>query len=77
MKTIAFVGLVLNTVGTALIWRFGLPQEVRRSGNSFLKFQKTDEGEKLKAKRFDLISNAGMGMIILGFILQAVAICYS
>lgn len=76
MRTIAFVGLLLNTVGTALVWRFCLPQDVNRKGNDFLILQGKNETEKKKAKRFDCASNFGMGLILLGFILQAIAIYY-
>lgn len=67
------VGLALDIVGVVLLFRFGLPPDVRRSGASFLVLEDTDGDEARKAHRYDKISWSALGIIVLGFILQIVS----
>lgn len=70
-KAIATVGLVLNTAGTLLIWRYGLPPSgVSPDGTSPYVEGVTDEQARLKAGRCRLLSNTGMFLIASGFLLQ-------
>jgi hypothetical protein len=74
MRVVAFVGLALNCIGTVLVWIYGLPANINREGdNSFIMIEK-DPAMKKKAKQFVYLSNCGMGLILLGFILQAIAV---
>lgn len=75
MKTLTLVGLVLNMIGTALVWRFGLPRnDVNREGSGALLAYTGDTKMQRTAKCYDLVANAGMLLIFGGFVLQAVAL---
>ena len=65
-------GLLLDIVGVVLIWRFGLPEPILRSGAKYLITGMTDEKEKEKAGRFHTLSKVGLGLIIIGFVLQLI-----
>lgn len=66
-------GLLLDIVGVVLIWRFGLPEPISRSGAKYLVTGQTDEAEKAKAERFHNLSKIGLGLLIAGFALQLVS----
>jgi drug/metabolite transporter (DMT)-like permease len=66
-------GLTLDIFGVALIWPFGLPQNVNRGGVIHRIVEQEDPIEASKAKRYDLISALGLGLIIGGFVLQIAA----
>jgi hypothetical protein len=66
-------GLFLDIVGVILVWRFGLPQDVRRSGTSYLLLEETDEAQIAKGKLYDKIAHLGIGLLVVGFGLQLVS----
>lgn len=47
---VSSIGLVCDIIGAVLIWRFGLPEPVSRSGAIHIICEQTDEAEKAKAK---------------------------
>jgi len=49
------IGLLCDIVGAVLIWRYGLPEHISRTGAVHLIAEQTDETEKAKAKRYDRI----------------------
>jgi hypothetical protein len=63
-------GLLLGFSGTILIWRFGLPQSVSRSGMTFLAIEELDTDEIKKARKFDRLSNLGICLIASSYLLQ-------
>jgi hypothetical protein len=65
-------GLILDIVGVILIWFFGLPPELNRSGRDTFVSLKINESEKRKAKIYDFISATALLLLILGFALQIV-----
>lgn len=69
-----FTGLCMDIIGVLLLWRFGLPPDVRRHGHSFLLVEKADEAEKQKARNYDKISIIAVLLIVIGFAFQAVAV---
>ena len=69
---ISVIGLTLDIIGVLLLWRFGLPPDVRRSGESYLLLEQHDEDEKRKATLYDQRAHAALFLIVLGFVLQAV-----
>jgi hypothetical protein len=69
---ISAIGLCLDIVGVLLLWKFGLPPDVRRDGSSFLMLEQTDENEKKKGICYDLMSNTAIVLIILGFSMQLI-----
>ena len=74
---IALTGLILNVAGTAIIWIYGIPANIGKDGS--VKILSVWGGEptvEMKAtarrvKRYARLSNLGMLLILLGFVLQA------
>ena len=63
-------GLALDVVGVVFIWRYGLPEPLSRKGAIFIITEQTDETEKSKAAKYDLLSKIGLCLVISGFLLQ-------
>jgi len=63
-------GLVLNIVGTLLVWRYGLPAPLSRDGAINIIAEQTDSSEKAEAARYECKARWGIGLLILGFALQ-------
>ena len=66
------VGLALDIVGVVLLFRFGLPPDVRRGGANFFTWG-IDNDEARTASRYDKISWSALGLIVFGFALQIVS----
>ncbi len=64
------LGLVLDIAGVVMVWRYGLPEALSREGAQYIITEQTDQAEKAKAARFDLLSKIGLALIIGGFGLQ-------
>lgn len=64
------IGLVLDIVGALLLWKYGLPESIDRSGSIHLILEQTSDEEIAKAKRYDNFSKVALMLLILGFILQ-------
>lgn len=64
------LGLLLDIVGVIMVWRFGLPEALSRTGAQYIVTEQTDEIEKAKAMKFDRLSKVGLSLIIGGFMLQ-------
>jgi hypothetical protein len=67
------VGLVLDVIGAILIFNYGLPEEVSRTGAVYRIDEEEDADEKSKAKKYDKYSKCGFYLLILGFVLQFLA----
>ncbi len=66
------LGLAFDIVGVILLFKFGLPEEVRRGGTGFL-IVNNDDQEAAKAKIYDRYSHVALALIVLGFGLQIVS----
>jgi hypothetical protein len=64
------VGLVLDIVGAVLLWRYGLPEALSRSGAIYMILEQNDPAEAAKAKWYDRLANWGMLLLVVGFALQ-------
>jgi hypothetical protein len=64
------IGLSLDVVGVILIWRYGLPEHIDRSGHRHLILEQTDEVERDTAERYDRISLVALLLLVTGFVLQ-------
>jgi hypothetical protein len=71
-QIIGSLGLVLDIVGVVLLFKFGLPEEVRRSGLRFLATEEEDEDEKRKAQHYDRMGRFGLVLLIAGFVFQLI-----
>ncbi len=67
------IGLFLDIVAVWVIWYYGLPEPISRSGAVCLVTEETDEVEKAKAKLYDQMARWGIGLVIVGFGLQLVS----
>ncbi len=66
------IGLCLDIVGALMLFKFGLPEDVRRDGTYFIAIETQDAAEVSKAKRYDFLAKVSLGFILFGFILQFV-----
>lgn len=73
IKYIGAIGLILDIIGAYLIFKYGLPEEVSRTGSIGLILEQEDEEEKEKGKKYDTFSKIGFYLLILGFIFQFVS----
>jgi hypothetical protein len=64
------IGLLLDIFGVVLLFRYGLPADVTRSGASYLLLEGEDEAEKLKAQHYDRMGQLGLALLIAGFLFQ-------
>ncbi|MDX2253199.1 MAG: hypothetical protein NW202_13015 [Nitrospira sp.] len=64
------LGLVFDIIGAVLLWRYGLPEAVSRTGAIALILEQDDKAEAAKTKRYDLLSSCGMILLVVGFVLQ-------
>jgi len=67
---ISSIGLALDIIGVLLIWKYGIPNEVRRGGIQSIDFEGPDLTEAEKARRYGKWSNIGLGLLLFGFVLQ-------
>ncbi len=63
-------GLLFDILGGILLFRYGLPEDVRRNGESYLLLESMDENEMYKAKKYNFYGKIGIASIFLGFVLQ-------
>lgn len=72
-KAVNSVGLVMDVVGVLLLFKFGLPEDVRRNGEGYLILEETDQSEIAKAKRYDFWARIALGLVVLGFVAQLIS----
>ena len=76
-KTLNSIALILSVIGTGLVWKYGLPSEVDEDGASILTFRLSEEetnNNKKKWRRYLNLNRTGLGLIMLGFFLQLLAV---
>jgi hypothetical protein len=61
------LGLVLDIIGALLVWKFGLPAHISRTGAIYIIAEQTDEVEAALAKKFDRWAKVGLLCLALGF----------
>ena len=72
-QAISSVGLLIDIAGAVLIFLYGLPADVRRTGAVFLCLEQDDVSERKKAVKYDHLARFGLGLLILGFLIQLVS----
>ena len=72
-KVVNSAGLLLDVVGVLLLFKFGLPEDVRRKGEGYLLLEETDEAEIAKGRRYDFWARVALGLVVLGFVLQLIS----
>jgi hypothetical protein len=73
IKWIAPIGLILDIIGAYLIFKYGLPEELSRTGATFIITEEEDPDEIVKAKKYDKLSKLGFRLLIVGFLLQLIS----
>ncbi len=63
-------GLVLDIVGVIILFKFGLPADIRRGGITHLITEQIDQEEADEAARYDRWSLFGLITLIVGFLVQ-------
>ena len=71
--TLNTLGLILDIIGVIILFKFGLPADVSKEGHIGMAFQGTNTDDIKKYKKFDIWSRIGLGLLILGFLLQIVS----
>jgi hypothetical protein len=73
LQIVASIGLLLDMVGAILLFRYGLPEQVRRGGNA-LRVRTEPSAEAPDAprepSRQDQLGSLGLVLLIGGFALQ-------
>jgi hypothetical protein len=67
------LGLLLNVIGVALIWVFGLPPRMDVATRAYVAGVEHDSERMKKQWLLDLASNAGIVLLLAGFFLQFIA----
>jgi hypothetical protein len=64
------LGLFCDIAGVVLLYFFGLPAHVSRSGHGAILQEQEDLAEKARARRYDFWARFGFGLLVIGFALQ-------
>ncbi|MBC7557527.1 MAG: hypothetical protein H7195_11265 [Chryseobacterium sp.] len=67
------IGLVFDIIGVILLFKYGLPSEVSKTGAIGLIMEQTDESEVAKWRKYNLFSKIGLSFILVGFLFQLVS----
>lgn len=68
------VGLSLDIFGVIGLFFFGLPPDFDRHGQSAIIWQEENEEEKKKGRLFAWLSRISLGLLVIGFAMQIIAI---
>lgn len=72
-KLVNSAGLICDVAGALLIWKYGLPEAINRTGAIHIIAEQSDEDEITKATRYDFWARLGIGLLVFGFTLQLVS----
>jgi hypothetical protein len=67
---ISIFGLTANFVGGILLWKYGIPNQVTRSGGYRLVTGQPIVGMRAKVRFYDRMSGFGLSLLIVGFVVQ-------
>jgi hypothetical protein len=73
-NALTFFGLLLTALGAGLLWKFGIPPSIDREGKTRIVIFGENEEEKKTAKKYDRFAGSGFFLIIVGSVLQGVAL---
>jgi hypothetical protein len=66
-------GLLCDIAGALVVWKYGLPESISRTGAVHLELEQRDEAEKAVAKKYDSRAHFGIGLLMGGFVLQLIS----
>lgn len=64
------LGLFFGVVGALLVWKFGLPASIDRTGAIRIVTGQKDPLEIQRARKYDCRSTVGIWLIIFSFLIQ-------
>lgn len=73
MRCLNIIGLILNILGTVLLYFFGLPNRVDPTGAVNIVGEGVDEEEVQRAKIYGRLSALALSLLGIGFVLQLIA----
>lgn len=73
IKWFSPIGLILDMIGAFLIFKFGLPEEISRTGSGYMILEQEDPEEIATAKKYDKLSKLGFRLLIVGFAFQLIS----
>jgi len=66
------IGLFLDIIGVLLVWKFGIPNDIRPKGESFLLIERGNKEDIQKTKTYKIWQTVGLILLIFGFALQLI-----
>jgi len=73
-RKLTFWGLLLGLVGVVILFYYGMPFHVPTNGATFLLTEAINKADIALEHRYTLYGYAGLGCLIIGTILQMVAL---
>ena len=72
---VSSIGLILDIAGVALLFKYGLPADVRETGGMTILWGggKSDEEAKREHRHYKRLSRIGLGCLVVGFLLQLIS----
>lgn len=70
MKLCSSAGLLLDILGVLMLWRFGLPPDVRRYRTEFAMLERNDPHEIEITREYERLSRTAVALLVAGFVLQ-------
>lgn len=67
------IGLIVDIIWAILLFKFWLPEDINRSGATFIITNEVNEEEKNKAQKYDFCGKVGLILLIAGFIFQLIS----
>lgn len=67
-------GLFLNLVGVLILFRWGMPFRVETKGVTYRITSEVDQNEIALERRYKVIGYVGLALLMLGTVLQMVAV---
>lgn len=67
------IGLVFDLIGVIMLFKYGLPENIDKSGAVYFVTGSKDKDEIQKAKKYERLSYIALTCIIIGFSLQLAA----
>jgi hypothetical protein len=72
-KFVNSIGLIFDIAGVVLVWKYGLPESISRTGATYLLLEESDATEIARANKYDKRSRIGLSLLMLGFIGQLIS----
>ncbi len=63
-------GLILDICGVVLLFKYGLPADISRTGATYIITEQRDEAEVERARKYDRLGHLGLALLIGGFVFQ-------